>query len=716
MPRIPAAVTLLVVLARSVASQDSTFLLSTTDPGYRTPTFVGNGAFSLVATPLGTAPALSFAAGVYDAAPGDVPRIAALPAWNAIDVFDGQAWLNSTPSDTTRLRGYRQTVNLFDGTLTTVYDWADGDRRTSVSVEAFVSRANPRLAAVKLVVVPHFTGRVTFAFPLRPRAPPHRLALGRLEHSEPSWNLATVWYPGHVLVERRGVTPGTAGGDLWLAGRTEGRGTPVTLAARAAWPAGLRAATLRPVSGDSGVALEAAFDAAPEVPLTVYKYVALAMPRDSAPLTRAVAVASAAADRGYAALRADHVAAWHTLWETDVVVQDDPELQRLVHSMLFALLASAREGSDQSIPPMGLSSAGYYGHLFWDADTWMFPPLVLLHPRIARSLVAFRVRALAAARRNAASHGFRGAQYPWESDELGEETTPHFAWQNALYEIHVNGDVALAQWQYFLATGDTAWLACCAYPVIRATADFWVSRVGFDTAAGRYDIRQVVSVDEGLIGVGNDAYTNAAARKNLEIAIAASRRLRRPPDPRWAQIAERLYVPYDSAGAYHPTYEGAPPETKGSVVPLLAYPLALPMSDRAKRNDLESAVRLARERGSGVMMTVTLYPAVAVELGDRALVDSLLPLTYRGYIRPPFDVLAETPENEGADFLTGAGGFLQQVVYGYTGLRLGPKGLTPSFQPILPSRIRRLVLRNVSARGRKYDILVERDTVRFVPR
>ena len=116
------------------------------------------------------------------------------------------------------------------------------------------------------------------------------------------------------------------------------------------------------------------------------------------------------------------------------------------------------------------------------------------------------------------------------------------------------------------------------------------------------------------------------------------------------------------------------------------------------------------------MMTVTLYAVVAAELGDRALVDSLLPLAYRGYVRPPFDVLAETPENEGTDFLTGAGGFLQQVVYGYTGLRLGEAGLQATFRPVLPSRIRRLVLRNFSARGRRYDILVERDTVRFVPR
>src|SRR5207247_454443 len=280
-------------------------------------------------------------------------------------------------------------------------------------------------------------------------------------------------------------------------------------------------------------------------------------------------------------LAASHAAAWHRLWQTDVVVRGDAELQRVIPAMLFYLLASAREATDESIPPMGLSSAGYYGHVFWDADTWMFPPLLALHPAIARSMVGFRYRALGAARRNAVRNGHRGAMYPWESDDLGDEATPRFAWQNALYENHVTGDVALAQWQYYRATGDSAWLARYGYPVLGATADFWASRATLDSSTGRYDIRHIVSVDEGLIGIGNDTYTNAIARKNLECAVLASRRLGRAPDPKWSRVAERLQVPYDSAGQYHPTYEGAPPETRGSVVPLLAYPLGLPMSEQA---------------------------------------------------------------------------------------------------------------------------------------
>jgi trehalose/maltose hydrolase-like predicted phosphorylase len=685
----------------SLAAQDSSFLLTTTDPTYRAPAFLGNGAFSLVGGPLGTTPALSFAAGVYDHAPGDVPRIAALPAWNEIDVSDGDGWLNETRPDTSALQTYRQTLDLYDGTLSTSYEWVHGAKRTAVEVTTFVSRADVNLAVIRLRLVPQYVGRVTVRFPLREWPPPQRLALARLERSEPRWTLDSVWYPGHLVATGRD--------SLSILARAEGGMTRVAVAQQVTWSARLR----NPRHSET----EVSFDVAPGESVSFTKLVGVAASGDGPnPLARARAVVRRAVARGYRTLAADHTAAWHRLWQTDVVVQGDPELQRVIHAMLFYLLASAREGTDESIPPMGLSSAGYYGHVFWDADTWMFPPLLVLHPAIARSMVGFRYRALAAARRNAGRNGYRGAMYPWESDELGDETTPHFAWQNALYENHVTGDVALAQWQYYLATGDSAWLARYGYPVLAATADFWASRASFDSSLGRYGIRHVVSVDEGLIGIGNDTYTNAIARQNLEFAVLASSRLGRAPHPIWSRVAAGLSIPFDSADQYHPTYEGAAPDKRGSVVPLLAYPLGIPMSEQTKRHDLEAAIGLLLKEGSGAMMTTSLYPAIAAELGDRALVDTLLPLSYRDHLRPPFAALAETPTNQAVHFLTGAGAFLQQVVFGWSGLRLGREGLRSAFRPVLPSRIRRLVLTHVRRRGRFYDIVVEGDSLRFMSR
>ncbi len=698
---------LLLLFALSLAAQDSTFIVSTTDPTYRAPAFIGNGAFSLVSTPLGATASLSYASGVYDHGPGDVPRIAALPVWNAIDVSDGQHWLGQSTLDSTSLRNYHQTLDMYEGVLRTSYEWLHGDRHTAVSVEAFVSRTDARLAVVNLVLLPHDSGTVTLSLPLRPRPAPHRLELAKLEHTEPDWTLEKVWYPGYVKVESRGATAS----EVWLAGRTEGRGMPVAFSVRVAWPAREKPLSVRPVVSDSGVALELTFRTTPDVPITVAKYIGLARSRAAASGATRAALAA-----GYTATLETHRTAWRRLWQTDIVVDGDSKLQRVLHAMQFYLMASIREGTSESIPPMGLSTAGYYGHVFWDADTWMFPALLVLHPDLARSMVMFRHRALPAAERNARTNGYRGAMYPWESDELGVETTPRFAWQNALYENHITGDVALAQWQYYLATGDSAWLARYGEPVLRATANFWASRATFNAAKQRYDITHIVSVDEGLIGIGNDTYTNAVARKNLQLATLASSRVGRAPDTLWGRVAAGLYIPYDSAGQYHPTYEGAPEAKRGSVVPLLAFPLGLPMSDTAKRNDIESAIRLMIKEGGGAMMTETLYPVIAAELGERALVDTLLPLSYEGHVRPPFYALAETPRNDAVNFLTGAGGFLQQAIYGYTGLRITDEGLRPVYRPVLPSAITRLMLKHVSVRGKTFDIVVQGDSARFLPR
>ncbi|MFL5475265.1 MAG: glycoside hydrolase family 65 protein, partial [Gemmatimonadales bacterium] len=531
------------------------------------------------------------------------------------------------------------------------------------------------------------------------------------------WGPNDIWYPGHMIVRSRQVTRTANGARLTMASLPEGRPTLLAQALELSWPRALGNPTVHiTASGDTAM-VELSFDGTEG---RTYSFIQVASAMASATeahlVTRASNEARAGLERGFRALADANDQAWSRRWESDIEIEGDPGLQRVARSMLFYLLCSADSATSMGIGPMGLSSAGYYGHVFWDSDTWMFPSLLITHPDIAHSLVAFRARTLPAAQANAKSNKFRGAQYPWEADEQGRETTPFFAVQNAHSEIHVNGDVALAQWQYYLATGDSAWLAREGLPVIRATADFWVSRVSYDSAGGRYHIRNVVSVSEGLIGVSDDAYTNAVARRNLQIAGQASRRVGAQVDPRWAEIAGKLHLPYDSASQYFRTYEGAPDSTLGDVTPLLSYPLGVEMSERAKRSQLEQAVRKLLSEGPGAMMGSTLLSVDAAELGDRAMVDSLLPHSYRSWLQGPFLMLSETPDKKDAvNFVTGAGGFLQQVLYGYTGLRWGEKGLEPAFAPVLPSHVKRLTLRNVYSRGKRYDVIVDSSGRRMGP-
>jgi hypothetical protein len=711
------------------AAPDSTFLLITEGPDRAPSPFIGNGRFSLVIPPLGFGPSLSFQAGLYEHGPGDVPRIVALPTWNAVAVGDSGAWLEALlpPDSSVRgdnwleplsppvssLRSYRQVLDMQSGTARTSYEWMNQDRRISVAVESFVSRAAPEIAATRLQLTPRQSGRMRIRFALAARPRPPRLALNRIKRLEPEWGHGEIWFPGYMMVRSRAATRVSDGARLTMISTPAGRTSSLAQGVLISWPHGLLRGSARTITSSKKAQVEVSFDASPDSTYIFTQFAGLAV---SQPLAQVTRLLSAAQTRGYDSLAADNTNAWRRRWESDIRIEGYPELQRVVRSMLFYLLCSADSGTALGIPPMGLSSAGYYGHIFWDSDTWMFPSLLLTHPDIARSLVAFRGRTLAAAQQNARANGYRGAMYPWEADERGHETTPHFAVQNARSEIHVNGDVALAQWQYYLATGDSSWLARDGYPVIRETANFWVSRAAYDSTDGQYHIKNVVSVAEGMIGVNDDAYTNAVARKNLEIAVTASERLGLPADSRWPLVAAKLHLPYDSASQFFRTYEGAPDSTLGAVTPMLSYPLGVGMSTNAKRSQLEQAVRQLLAEGPGAMMGSTLLSVDAAELGDRALMDSLLPHSYQEHVKGPFLMLSETPINNAVNFVTGAGGFLQQIIYGYTGLRLGEGGLEPAFAPLLPSRVTRLEIRNVQVRGKRWDVIVDASGRRMVAR
>ena len=197
-------------------------------------------------------------------------------------------------------------------------------------------------------------------------------------------------------------------GLLAMLSQAYGQQIQVAEAVLLTWPDDLEKPAVRTVKDRDGARVDVAFLGRLGHPYTFIKY-AVMLPAfgNGARLPEAEVQARADAARGYPALLAEHSRAWHRLWETDLRIDGDRALQTVNHSMLFYLLSSAREDSTFSIPPMGLSSSGYYGHVFWDADTFMFPALLLLHPEIAKTLVMFRCRTLAAAHSNAVRNGYQ---------------------------------------------------------------------------------------------------------------------------------------------------------------------------------------------------------------------------------------------------------------------------------------------------------------------
>lgn len=383
-----------------------------------------------------------------------------------------------------------------------------------------------------------------------------------------------------------------------------------------------------------------------------------------------------------------HTKAWDELWKSDITVEGDAQAQQDIHSMLYHLYSFVREGTALSPSPMGLSGLGYNGHVFWDTELWMYPSILVLHPELAKSMIEYRYQRLEAAKRNAFSKGFKGAMFPWESAESGVEETPVWALSGP-FEHHITACVGIAAWNYYCVTQDKNWLREKGYPILSATADFWASRVERN-GPGKYDINNVVAADEWAENVDNNAFTNAAAKSNLQFATEAAKVLGITPDPDWMNVANNIPILKfpDGVTKEHAAYNGE--GIKQADVNLLSYPLKEVTDPKAIRKDLEYYEKRVPNEGTPAM-TQAVFTTLYARLGDADKAYYWFKDAYIPNLNPPFRVIAETKGGTNPYFGTGAGGILQSVLMGFGGIEITPNGLT-QIKSVLPKQWKSLTI------------------------
>jgi len=386
-----------------------------------------------------------------------------------------------------------------------------------------------------------------------------------------------------------------------------------------------------------------------------------------------------------------HEKAWADLWKSDILIEGDPQSQQDIHSMLYHLYSFARAGNSFAPSPMGLSGLGYNGHVFWDMDLWMFPVYLVLHPEIARSLIDYRFERLEAAKRNAFSHGYKGAMYPWESAGTGVEETPVWALSGP-FEHHITACVALAAWNYYCVTQDKNWLKEKGWPILSATADFWTSRVERN-GEGKYDIKNVVAADEWAENIDNDAFTNAAAKANLQNATKVAQLLGLTANADWELVAQNIPILKfpDGTTKEHATYKGE--GIKQADVNLLAYPLNEISDPNQIKTDLEYYNKRIPDAGTPAM-TQAIFTLLYARLGDSAKAYQWFKDAYVPNLNPPFRVIAETKGGTNPYFATGAGGILQSVLMGFGGLDIQSEGIV-QIKSVLPDKWKKLTITGV---------------------
>jgi len=395
-----------------------------------------------------------------------------------------------------------------------------------------------------------------------------------------------------------------------------------------------------------------------------------------------------------------HKAEWSKLWATgDIQVSGSPEVTRDIRFALYHLYSFARAGTAYSLSPMGLSGLGYNGHVFWDTELWMYPPLLMLQPDIAKSLLEYRYQRLGAAKQNAFAHGYDGAMYPWESAGDGSEDTPVWALTGP-FQQHITATVAWAFWKYYEVTGDKDWLQSRGWPVLENAAKFWASRVERN-GPGQYDISNVIGANEWEENIDNNAFTNGMVMTVLRYATEAAKELGITPDPDWNHVADNIPILKfaDGTTRENATYDGV--TIKQADVNLLAYPLRVVSDEEQIRKDLD--YYLPRLAPDGPAMGAAILAVLYNRLGESDKAAKIFSDSYKNNEVPPFGVISEAAGGSNPYFATGAGGMLQAVINGFGGLDIGPDGVTQQ-QTTLPKGWKSLKIIGVGKEDKTYEV------------
>lgn len=443
-----------------------------------------------------------------------------------------------------------------------------------------------------------------------------------------------------------------------------------------------------------------------------------------------------AAQSGYARSLSSHVDEWHSIMPVDSVdnyrlpngsVPDDANI--LEHQITavtnpFHMLketvgpnAVAAAGNNtnldvNSIAVGGLGSDSYAGQIFWDAEVWMQPGLVVSHPESVKQIARYRSERFSQAKENVQTayqssqneteFSPNGAVYPWTSARYGNctGTGPCFD-----YEYHINGDIGLEFYNYWVASGDVDFFRKELFPVYDAVAQFYADVVAYNETSGLYDLYNATDPDEYANFRTNVGFTMVLMKTHLDSANIFRERFGIAANQTWANISDLINVPvYEPANIIleYQTMNGSISVKQADVVlvdDFLEYPNPYSLSDLDYYAGKQSL--------NGPGMTYGVFSIVASKVSPSGCSSYTYDLYgSQPYTRAPWfqfseqlldDYTANGGTHPAYPFLTGIGGANRVPIFGYLGLRLMIDTL--NVEPDLPPQIPHLNYRTIYWQG-----------------
>jgi maltose phosphorylase len=274
-------------------------------------------------------------------------------------------------------------------------------------------------------------------------------------------------------------------------------------------------------------------------------------------------VIALALEQGYEQLLENQIKAWAKIWEmSDITIDGDVKAQQGIRFNIFQLNQTYL-GKDArlNIGPKGFTGEKYGGSTYWDTEAYCIPfYMATKDQQVARNLLTYRYNQLDKAIENAEKLGFKNgaALYPMVTMN-GEEC--HNEWEITFEEIHRNGAIAFAIYNYHRFTNDYSYIPEKGLEVLIGIARFWHQRATFSSYKNKFVILGVTGPNEYENNVNNNFYTNYIAKwclnyalENIEIVkndhISDYNRIKEKTAfsdielAAWKNVADLMYFPY----------------------------------------------------------------------------------------------------------------------------------------------------------------------------
>jgi len=246
--------------------------------------------------------------------------------------------------------------------------------------------------------------------------------------------------------------------------------------------------------------------------------------------------------KGFALMLKEQAQAWAAKWvESDIVIEGDASAQQGIRFNIFQLNQTyTGEDARLNIGPKGFTGEKYGGSTYWDTEAYCVPfYLATADEQVTKNLLIYRYKQLDKAIENAKKLGFNNgaALYPMVTMN-GEEC--HNEWEITFEEIHRNGAIAFAIYNYIRYTGDAQYLNDYGLEVLVAIARFWAQRVNWSADKSQYVMLGVTGPNEYENNVNNNWYTSTIATWCMEYALEALATVKASDAAKYAAIVKKI--------------------------------------------------------------------------------------------------------------------------------------------------------------------------------